>query len=170
MTDSNAPPEDAPFFSATLMPYRSLGPTGFLILMTAVGAICFACGLLFFVIGAWPVAGFLGLDVAIVWFAFRLNYRAARAYEEVSVSAHEIVVRKVSAAGRSQEYRFNPLWVRLEIEHVEDEGVTRIVLHSRGRGVDIGAFLNPDDRTSFAGAFKAALSTARAGGTELAHA
>jgi uncharacterized membrane protein len=164
MTDSNADAEERPFFSAVLTPHRSLGPTGFVVLMAALSVVCFGTGLVFWMIGAWPVAGFLGLDVGIIWLAFRLNYRSARAFEEIEVSPYAIVVRKVSAAGRSQEYSFNPLWVRLEVDHVEDEGVTRIGLFSRGRTVEVGGFLNPDDRTSFAGALKAALATARSGG------
>lgn len=164
MQDSNRPAPERPFFSAVLTPYRSLGPNGFVVLMLAVSAICFACGILFWTIGAWPVAGFMGLDVAVVWFAFRLNYRAARAFEEIEVTPTEIRLAKTSAAGHRTEYRFNPVWVRLEVETVEDEGVTRIALFSRGRSVEVGGFLNPDDRTSFAAALKAALSAARSGG------
>ncbi|MEJ1157014.1 DUF2244 domain-containing protein [Prosthecomicrobium sp. N25] len=164
MTDSNAEAAGRPFFSAVLTPHRSLGPRGFVVLMTCLSAVCFATGLLFWKIGAWPISGFLGLDVAVMWLAFRLSYRSARAFEVVEVSAQEILVRKVSPGGRRTEYRFNPVWVRLEVVHVEDEGVTRIALFSRGRAVDVGAFLNPDDRTSFAGALKAALATARSGG------
>jgi uncharacterized membrane protein len=93
--------------------------------------------------------------------AFRLNYRSARAYEEIEVRRHEILVRKVSARGRAVEYRFNPDWVRLEIARDQDEGVTRILLVSRGRGLPVADFLNPDDRTSFADAFRAAISGVR---------
>ncbi|MBT9289643.1 DUF2244 domain-containing protein [Prosthecodimorpha staleyi] len=163
MTDSNAALAETPFFSAVLLPHRSLGPRGFLILMGAVALVSFAVGLLFYRIGAWPVSGFLGLDAGLVWFAFRLNYRAARAREEVSVSPHEVVVRRIAAHGPVSEYRFNPLWVRLDVEEVEDEGVTRIALRSHGRSLAIGGFLNPDDRTSFAEAFRRALAAARSG-------
>jgi uncharacterized membrane protein len=155
--------QDQPLFSATLNPHRSLGPRGFTVLMLLVSAISFTAGYVFYRIGAWPVMGFCGLDVLAVYVAFRLNYRSARAFEEVEVRRHEILIRKVSARGRALEYRFNPDWVRLEIERIEDEGVTRIILYSRGRGVAVADFLNPDDRTTFADAFKASISAARAG-------
>ncbi|ADZ68498.1 DUF2244 domain-containing protein [Polymorphum gilvum] len=157
------PSGDEPFFSAILTPHRSLGPNGFLVLMLCTGAICFAAGTLFLSIGAWPVFGFFGLDVLLVWVAFRMNYASANAYEEVCVSAHEIVIRKVGPGKRRQEFRFNPFWVRLSVARLEDEGVTRIALSIRDQSVDIGAFLNPDDRTSFAGALAAAVATAKAG-------
>ncbi|WP_269584861.1 DUF2244 domain-containing protein [Roseibium sp. Sym1] len=155
---------DGPFFSAVLTPYRSLGPNGFLILTGMFGLVCFVSGILFWRIGAWPVFGFFGLDAAILWFAFRMNYRSARTFEEVSVSRTEIAIRKVGPGKRYQEYRFNPFWVRLKVDRLDDEGVVGITLTSRGETVDLGNFLNPDDRTSFAGAIANALSVARAGG------
>lgn len=161
--NSNGGEAERPFFSALLTPHRSLGARGFMVLMLAVGGTCFVSGLVFMAIGAWPVVGFLGLDVLLVWLAFRWNYRTGRAYEQVSISLTEIVIRKVSHYGELQEFRFNPAWVRLAIAREEDEGVTRITLFSRGKGVPIGGFLNPDDRTSFAGALQAALATAKSG-------
>ncbi|POF32920.1 DUF2244 domain-containing protein [Roseibium marinum] len=172
MSENNLKPDknddltelDRPFFSAVLTPYRSLGSNGFLVLMVCFGVISFVSGFLFWRIGAWPVFGFFGLDVAVLWFAFRMNYRSARAFEEVVVSRHEIAIRKVGPGKNHQEYRFNPAWVRLTVERIEDEGVVKICLTSRGECVDLGNFLNPDDRTSFAGAMANALAVAKAGG------
>ncbi len=155
---------DNMIFAATLTPYRSLGATGFAVLMAFVGVTCFFAGLMFYAIGAWPVVGFLGLDVFIIWLAFRLNYRAARASEHVSVSRDALVIRKVRPSGRADEVMFNPYWVRLEVTEVEDEGIARIAVRSRDRSVAIGGFLNPDDRRSFAMALRAALLEARSPG------
>lgn len=148
-------------FSATLRPHRSLGRRGFLMLMGCIAALWFLTGLYFWSLGAWPVLGIFGLDFLALWLAFKLNYRAARAYEEVEVSRSALVIRRVAPSGRSQEVRFNPLWARLEIQTAEDEGVTRIHVLTRGERVPVGAFLNPEDRKSFAGAFGAALAEAR---------
>ncbi|GAA0784755.1 DUF2244 domain-containing protein [Roseibium denhamense] len=153
--------EDRPFFSAVLTPHRSLGPNGFMILMGCFGLISFVAGIIFWQIGAWPVFGFFGLDVALLYLAFRLNYASARAYEEIKVSRNEIVIRKIGPGRRELEFKFNPLWVRLSVERIEDEGVTAISLTSRGETVDLGQFLNPEDRTSFAGAMANALATAK---------
>ena len=155
---------DAPFFAALLTPYRSLGPAGFRVLMLFICGICLLAGLVFLSLGAWPVFGFLGLDILLVFFAFRWNYKAARAFEEVQVSRTEIRVRKVRPSGREQLFTCNPFWARLHLREEEDEGVTRITLTARNRAIDIGGFLNPEDRTSFAGAFRSALALAQSGG------
>lgn len=165
-TPAHDAPEDgeAPFFSACLYPYRSLGPTGFIVVMTIVSTVCFIGGLTFWAIGAWPIVGFFGLDVAIVWFAFRASYRQARAHQEVVLSPRELLIRSVSARGAVAEVRLNPVWARLIVDRIEDEGVVRLAVTSHGRSHEIGRFLGPDERESFADALAAALSAARAGG------
>jgi uncharacterized membrane protein len=152
---------DDVIFSATLRPHRSLGRRGFLALMTAIATLWFVTGLYFWSLGAWMVLGFVGLDFLAVWLAFKLNYRAGRAYEDIAVSRAALVIRKVAPNGRIQEFRFNPHWVRLEVQRLEDEGVTRILVRMRDQRVAVGAFLNPEDRESFARAFGGALAQAR---------
>ena len=129
---------DDVIFSATLVPHRSLGRRGFVVLMAAIAALWFAFGFFLWERGAWPIIGFGGLDILAIYIAFRLNYRAARAFEEIAVSRTEIVVRKVMANGRAQEFRFNPQWVKLEVQEVVDEGVVRIAL---GRGAFVAYML-----------------------------
>ncbi|MEO1067304.1 MAG: DUF2244 domain-containing protein [Pseudomonadota bacterium] len=150
-------------FSATLRPYRSLSQNGFIILMILFGGTCFLMGFFYFMVGAWPVFVFLGLDVLLVYVAFRVNYHAAKAFEEVIVRRDELIVRRVSARGRIQELRFNPFWAKLQISKDEDDIVTKILLTARGERTDIGRFLNPHDKTSFAQAFGAALAEAKGG-------
>lgn len=164
MVETNAqPPVDEPFFSALLTPHRSLGRKGFAILMGALLFGWLATGAFFLSHGAWPVFGFFGLDVLLVWFAFRMNYRAARASEEISVSRTLIDIRKTAPSGRSQAHRFNPFWSRFSVARHAEIGITAMQVESRGETVRIGSFLNPDDRESFATAFSRALATARAG-------
>lgn len=163
MTPHNDPVCDPTLFSATITPHRSLGRRGFLAVMIAVGGLSFAAGLAFLALGAWPVLGFLGLDVLLVFLAFRANYRAAAAYEQVRVTASELTVRKVGPRGEIAEWTLNPLWARLERETDPDYGVTRIVLVSRGQRLPVADFLAPPERESFAKALLAALGEARRG-------
>jgi uncharacterized membrane protein len=152
-------------FSALLTPHRSLSHTGFLVLMAFVGAISFAAGVAFWVMGAWPVFGFFGLDVLAIYWAFRINFRHARATEEIRVTPTELHLRRVSHRGHVVEFLLNPLWVQLDQEVHEEFGVERLYLLSRGRRVAVGSFLGPDEKASFAKALNAALQAARRGPT-----
>jgi uncharacterized membrane protein len=117
----------------------------------------------FVLIGAWPVAGFFGVDVLIVYLAFRASFRSARAYEEISVTPIELQLQKVSQHGVAREWRFNPVWVRLDRKEHEEFGTQRLDLVSRGHRVEVAGFLGPDDKAEFADRLGAALGQARRG-------
>jgi uncharacterized membrane protein len=165
MTARNDPIPEPPIFSAVLTPHRSLSPRGFLIFMAVLGGLSFVAGMVFLLAGAWPVFGFLGLDVLLVYWAFRLNYRAAQAYEQVTVTPSELTVRKVSHRGAISEWTLNPVWVRLHRDVHEEFGLQRLFLESRGRRLAIAGFLPPQEKESFALALSGALAEARRGPT-----
>jgi uncharacterized membrane protein len=152
-------------FAARLTPHRSLSRAGFVLVMTVLGTISFAAGTVFLLIGAWPVFGFFGLDVLLVYWAFRANYRAAAAYEEVVVTPSELRVRKVSHRGQMSEWALNPLWAKLEYEIDEEFGLQRLYLVSRGRKLPVASFLPPQEKASFAAALAAAIWEAKRGPT-----
>jgi uncharacterized membrane protein len=157
-------PLDAPeLFSALLTPHRSLSRTGFLVLMGFVSAVSFAAGLAFWLMGAWPVFGFFGLDVLAIYWAFRINFRHARATEEIRVTPSELRVRRVSHRGHVVEFVLNPLWVQLDRKTHAEFGIEKLYLLSKGRRVSIARFLGPDEKASFAKALTAALQAARRG-------
>src|ERR1700756_4756851 len=161
MTAGNGLDPDAPepvLFSALLTPHRSLNRTGFVVLMSFLSLVSFAAGVAFLMMGAWPVFGIFGLAVLAVYIAFKINFRRARASEEISVTPSELRVRRVSHRGHVAEWVLNPLWVRLDQQVHEEYGVERLYLVSRGRHVSIGRFLGPDEKASFAKALDAALA------------
>src|SRR5215471_1815534 len=147
MTSGNASHDsyqhESALFAARLTPHRSLSRAGFVLVMAVLGAISFAAGMVFLLIGAWPVFGFFGLDVLLVYWAFRANYRAAAAYEEVVVTPSELRVRKVSHRGQASERSFNPLWVRLEHDRHEEFGLRGLFLVSRGERLPLASLLGP---------------------------
>jgi uncharacterized membrane protein len=163
MPSDSASPYDDTVFRAVLTPHRSLGPRGFRVLMAAACLVSLVVSIPFFVVGAWPVVGFFGLDVLLLWIAFRASYRSARASEEVVLTHLELLIRKVTHWGRGREWRFNPAWVRLHRETDEDYGLMRLaVVHGNG-SLDVGGFLSPEERARFADALARGLAEARRG-------
>lgn len=161
-SDSN-PISDSPIFSAVITPNRSLDRVGFIVLMSLVSFVSFVAGIVFLIAGAWPVVGFFGLDVALLYWAFKLNYAHAAAYEEVTVTPAELKLRKVSHRGQVREWTLNPLWTKLDREAHADFGLLRLFLVSRGQRLAIANFLAPQERESFAEALSKALLEARLG-------
>lgn len=167
MTSGNDfdPNHETELFSARLTPHRSLNRTGFLVVMAFVSVVSFAAGIVFLLMGAWPVFGFFGLDVLVIYWAFRTSFRRAKASEEIRLTPSELSVRRISHRGHVMEFTFNPLWVRLDRKAHAEFGIERLYLVSRGRRIAIGSFLGAEEKESFSNALMAALQAARRGPT-----
>jgi uncharacterized membrane protein len=166
MNADNDPILEPTIFSAIITPNRSLDRVGFIVLMSLVCFVSFVAGIVFFIAGAWPVVGFFGLDVALLYWAFKLNYAHAAAYEEVTITAAELKLRKVSHRGEVREWTLNPLWTKLDREAHADFGLLRLFLVSRGKRLSVAAYLGPHEKEGFADALAAALSEAKRGPTK----
>ena len=152
---------ETPIFAAELTPYRSLGQKGYRVLFLLTGSVCFLHAVFFAMTGAWPIVFFFGIDFLLLYGAFWLSYRSGRAREEVTVSRTDLSIRKFAPSGRMVEHRFNPFWAKFLVQRHDEIGITSMMVAGEGRRTDVGSFLNPDDRESFAKAFKGALATAR---------
>lgn len=154
--DAAAPP----LLDVVVYPHRSLGPAGFLVLMGVLCACSFIIGLVFVLSGAWPVIGFLGLDVLVVYVAFRLNYRAARAYETVRLTPAELEITQVDARGKGRRVTFQPYWLAVDMDDPPRRD-SRLTLRSHGRRLEIGRFLTPREKLDLARTLRRALDEAR---------
>ena len=150
MTPSLGSPEPAPpgarlFFERALRPHRSLPPRRFRLLMLALGLVSLALGTGFVVAGAWPVFGFFGLDVALVYAAFRYNYRSARGGETLRLAGDAFAVERIGRGGEYRLWRFQPFWLRVVLEERSDRS-NRLFVASHGRSLIIADFLSPAAR------------------------
>jgi uncharacterized membrane protein len=159
---AGGPPEDV-VFHAVLYPHRSLGARGVRLLLCVVGAVSTLMSIPFYLLGAWPVVGFFGVDVALLYVCFRLNYRDARREERVMLTYVRLLVSRIDPRGRRHEWRFNPLWVRLTREEHDEFGLMRLALVERQNEVEVARFLGAAEKADFADAFQRALAQARRG-------
>ncbi|MEQ1769398.1 MAG: DUF2244 domain-containing protein [Devosia sp.] len=152
-----------PLFAATLTPHRSLSPQGKRIVIALVAALALVPGFVFYAAGAWPVVGFMGLDVLAIWLALTISMRSGRAQEVVSLWPGMLEVTKTDPKGRETVLQFEPFAVRFVIDRDYNERVTGLWLRQRDDRVPLGAFLSAEEKLSFSKAFGAALRQARHG-------
>lgn len=152
-------------YAVTLAPHRSLSQRGFLLVMLAIGGVSFVSGMTFLAMGAWPIFGFFGLDVLIIYVAFRANFRSARAREYIRVTPSLVEVRRVPATGRERTIRLNPFWTRLWREDDEEHGTLDVALISGRETVPVGRFLGPMQKAALASDLTEALATVKRGVT-----
>ena len=141
------------------MPHRSLSPEGFKWLIRGAIAANLLIGLPMLLLGAWPVLGFMGLDVWLLWFLFKRSYLDARRSETLLLTDRELIVDRVAPDGEREQHRLDAYWLRIELLGKDSE---RLVLVSRGNRVVIGRFLAPVERRKVAEQLKAALADMRA--------
>jgi uncharacterized membrane protein len=160
MSENRPATQEREPYRVVLYPHRSLGPTGFLILMSAIGVVSFVTGMVFLILGAWPVLGFFGLDVALIYFAFKLNYRSGRLYELIELTPETLTVTRVYPSGRKERFAFNPYWVRVLLAE-GPQGRTDLRLASHGDEFSLGRFLTDEERRDLSQALSGALAQAR---------
>lgn len=157
MNDAATPSTDGTvLFRAVIHPHRSLSPAGFRRLILCVGALSLTTGLGFYLSGAWPVIGFMGVDVALLYWAFKASYRSARACETVELTDRALKVERVDPSNRRQVWTLPPGWLRVHLDEPLRPG-SQITLTSHGRHLVVGSHLSPDERRDFADALRAAL-------------
>jgi|TARA_R110002072_G_scaffold9326_24_gene45570 uncharacterized membrane protein len=144
----------------TLYPHRSLSPRGFVILMTALAVAVALLGVGFFLIGAWPVIGFMGLEFVLVYVAFRLSYRQARQFEVLKLTPERLILRRVNHYGRERRWSFQPYWLRVSFGQ-DPTANDPLFLISHGKRVQVGSFLSGLERITLGQTLQQALSTLR---------
>lgn len=145
-----------------LSPHRSLSRPGFLVLMAFIGGVSFVTGIVFAMLGAWPVLGFFGLDVALIWYAFHRNFRSGRQLETIDIADGRLTLTHTDVRGAQRRTELAAAWVDVRLRQGSD-GRTSIALASHGREHGFGAFLTDGERIELAPALRDAISMARGG-------
>ncbi|CAN5716919.1 DUF2244 domain-containing protein [soil metagenome] len=151
-------PIPAVHFATSLVPHRSLSARGFRWLIGGAIAANLLIGLPMMMLGAWPVLGFMGLDVGLLWWLFKRNYLDARRSETLLLTDRELIIDRVAPDGEREQHRLESYWLQVDLLGEAE----RLVLTSRGNRVVIGRFLAPAERERVADQLKAALAEMRA--------
>jgi uncharacterized membrane protein len=158
MTDQPPPegPQERVYFNTELRPHRSLGPSGFAIVMAVATGFGFVIGVTFMLIGAWPVFGFCGLEILLLYVAFRMNYRAGLRRERILLTDRGLRVRYQAPDGKTRDWDSEPNWMRITVDNPRRGGGS-IILASHGRQTSIASFLTHGERTDLAEALESAI-------------
>ena len=158
------PRTEKPVFKTDLHPQRSLTRRGARRLVLCVGGVTSSLGLLFWSMGAWPIAGFMGMDVALLSFAFHMNFQAARCGEMIELRRNVLRLTRISVRGEREEFDFQTYWLQV-ILLPRDEMRHRLILRSHGRDVEIAPFLGEDAKQELAQTLREKLLICRNGAT-----
>ena len=102
-------------------------------------------------LGLWPILPFAGLEVGLLYWAVKWILHRAEAREYIRVDDASVLIEKCAPGGRGvtsrNAYAFPRRWTRLELcPGRPAHWPSRLLLSSRGRSVEIGAFLTDGER------------------------
>lgn len=143
-------------FEAEIVPHRSLSRRGLRILLAAIFVVCAADAAVFVHIGAWPVGGFAGVELLLAALLLRINARAARAREILSLTGAALRVVRTDVQGRRDERVLPPAWLTVQLEERPGR-VPGLWLGVRGQREEVARSLGEDEKRDLARALTEAL-------------
>ena len=102
------------FLDVTVLPYRSLSRKGFRNLMLVVSLVFFVIGI-FLVYRSLASFWFLGLDVWLLYYAFKLNYKSGEISETLKLIKENLIITRSFPSGTEQKWNLEPYWTKVEI-------------------------------------------------------
>ena len=147
-------------YEISLYPYRSLNKTGFFILMFSFGFVSFVAGIIFMIKGAWPVFGFFGLDVLLVYIFFKINFRSGKKKEVLILTKNKLIVEFYDSKKISKTYYLNANWLQIHLSKLKNE-MSKLKISSNGKSVIVGAFLRHQEKMAILRSLKKVLKKYR---------
>ncbi len=157
LSPENRYPTSGPTFYATLRPNKSLTFKELALVLIGFSSICVFISIIFLISGAWPVLGFLGLDILILYLAFRAHDRSTKKYERLSLSPNLLLIERITCHGHKSHWSFQPHWLSVVLECDHNAG-QKLSIQSKGRKLEIGCFLNVDEKFELAEALQIKLT------------
>lgn len=144
------------FFEAVIVPHRSLSLSGMRLLIAALCTLsCITTGV-FFWLGAWPIAGFNGVEITLAILLLRYNARAVRANEVILLSDAQLRVIRTTQDGARSEQAIPTGWLRVDWQERPGR-VSGLWLTAQGMRLEVGASLGEEEKLDLAQALRGAL-------------
>ncbi len=138
------------------MPHRSLSRRGLRRLIGAICGLSVCSTTVFWWLGAWPIAGFNGVEITAALLLLRFHNRAARANEVLMLTESALRIIRTDLRGARTERRVAPGWLRVELEERPGR-VPGLFLCARGAREEVAASLGEAEKLDLAGALREAL-------------
>ena len=144
------------FFEAVIVPHRSLSPCGLRLLVGAICALSVCTTVVFWWLGAWPIACFNGVEITTALLLLRHNARAVRANEVILLSETMLRIIRTDRNGGRTEQAVPPAWLRMELQERPGR-VPGLYLMTHGTRIEVARALGEPEKLSLARALEDAL-------------
>ncbi len=137
------------YLDIKVYPKQSLTYKGLLFLMLFITIPASYIGISFYIIGAWPVLGFMGLEIIFIYIAFKVLFNRNGSYEHILLDKTKLKIFYKSKKEVIKEVEIEPTWLKVKIEDIyKNKNV--LTLSSHGKKIVLGSFLIPEERQKLA--------------------
>ena len=144
-------------FFLELHPNRSSSKRDIKRLNYGLCATLIPAGIAFISLGAWPVCGFLFLEIFALIMLLNFNHRCSYVTERILITEACLKVERIDQWGRKNQWSFQRHWLQVNIDQNEDLNF-KLELRSHGKSLVIGSFLSPRARRNIAISLNQALN------------
>ncbi|HZF18015.1 MAG TPA: DUF2244 domain-containing protein [Steroidobacteraceae bacterium] len=133
-----------------LAPNSSLSPRDAALFFGTLGFVTLAIAVFFVAQGYWPVLPFAGLELVVLFWALAASMRRRHCRERILVSDDEVAI-ETQFRGELTRVVFSRHWARIRLRApFYALHPSRLTIESHGRSVEIGGFLNEEERRRLA--------------------
>ena len=136
-------------FAKELRPRQSCSPHMIQCLIIVSIVLVILTGLIFVYIGAWPVFGFIGLELLALNMLAYYHYRRGFIVEHIVITENNLRVVRTVPSGHEYTWTFRRHWLQVNLQDNNSKN-SHLELRSHGRAILIGSFLTPDERLNLA--------------------
>jgi uncharacterized membrane protein len=133
------------------------------LLLTLYGlmvAVSLGIGTAYFLIGLTLVLPFSGLEMLALGAALYITALRGGERQVITISDREVII-EIGRKQPEQRYQFQRAWARVILERVPASWYpSRLLIRSHGRELEIGRFLNEQERLGLANCLRQALANA----------
>jgi uncharacterized membrane protein len=144
-------------FCIELSPNRSGTLRSVYIIVGLLLCVFIPIGLVFSLLGAWPIFGFMGVELGLLYLAFRCNQKDSRAYERLSLNNNSLVVERHDPWRGYESWSFQPQWSQVKLDQ-SNEYETNLTLNSKGKHLAFGIYLTSNEKSDVADLLLTALN------------
>lgn len=137
-------------------PNRSLSPKQQQLVFWSVAIPCMVIAIIFAGLGYWLVLPFAGLEIGLLAWAFENLRKHDSDYESITIHGDRLDL-EWRYAGETGHRVFNTHWTQAECVCEQHENRCRFCVRSHGESIELGRFLNDQDRIKLAQTVRASL-------------
>ena len=95
--------------------------------------------------GAWPVFGFFGLDVLLVYIFFKINFKSGKKKERILLTSNQLIIEFYESQKIVKTFFLNPNWLKINLVQLKNQ-TSKLQISSINKAIIIGSFLRYQEK------------------------